>query len=312
MNLTKLFNSKYPIIGGAMANICTGKFAAVISNAGGLGTIAAGGLNKEKLHKEIKDYKEASDKPFAVNIVMLSRHVDDLAQVVIEEEVPVVITGAGNPSKYISAWKEAGIVVIPVVPNPTLAKRMEQLGVDAVIAEGNEAGGHVGEMTTMTLVPQVVAEVSIPVIAAGGIASGKQMFAAEILGASGVQVGTSLLVADECPIHDKYKEKVLKAKDTNIVVIGRINGYPNRVIKNKMTRHFIEMEKAGTDKEELELFTMGAGKRAVFDGDIDEGNLMAGLVVGQLKETKPAAQILDDLYADYEAVKEKARRGEFS
>ncbi len=311
MNLTKLFNTKYPIIAGGMANISTGKFAAAVSNAGGLGTIAAGGLNKEKLLKEIKDFKENSDKPFAVNVMLLSSHIEELAQVVVDEEVPVVITGAGNPGKLIEMWKAAGITVIPVIPNPTMAKRMEQLGADAVIAEGNEAGGHVGEMTTMTIIPQVLAEVSIPVIAAGGIASGKQMFAAEVLGASGVQIGTSFLVAEECPIHDNYKDKVLKAKDTNIVVIGRINGYPNRMIKNKMSRSFVEMEKEGRDAMELELYTLGAGKKAVHEGDVAEGSLMAGLVVGQLNEIKPVQQILDDLYSDYEEVKDKARRGEF-
>ena len=223
--------------------------------------------------------------------------VDEFAQVVIEEKVPVVTTGAGNPGKYVPAWKEAGIKVIPVVAAAVLAKHLEKSGVDAIIAEGTESGGHVGEMATMALVPQVVDAVNLPVIAAGGIADGRQLAAALALGACGVQVGTCLLVSEECPIHENYKQALLKAKDSDTIVTGRIGGTPVRVLKNQMTREYVRQEKAGADKMELEKFTLGSLRRAVFEGDTKTGSLMSGQVAGMLHEIRPAAQILEDLWA---------------
>lgn len=299
MDLKNIVDVKYPIIQGGMAHIATGEFAAAVSNAGGLGLIASGGNSIESFKEQIIKCRGLTDKPFGVNLMLMNYNVDEMAQIIADYEVPVITTGAGNPSKYIEMWKNKGSKVIPVVPNPTLALRMESLGVDAVIAEGTEAGGHVGEMTTMTLIPQVVERVKIPVIAAGGIASGRQMFAAEVLGAIGVQIGTMLLVADECPIHENYKDRIIKAKDTQISVIGRIGGVPVRLIKNSMSNEYIAREKEGWDKEQLELFTIGALKRAVKEGDVTNGSLMAGLVVNQVNEKKPLKEILEGLYNEY-------------
>lgn len=309
MDLRQIVDVKYPIIQGGMAHIATGEFAAAVSNAGGLGLIASGGNKIESFKQQIERCRELTDKPFGVNLMLMNYDVDEMAQIIADYEVPVVTTGAGNPSKYIEMWKNKGIKVIPVVPNPTLAARMESLGVDAVIAEGTEAGGHIGEMTTMTLIPQVVDRVKIPVIAAGGIASGRQMFAAEILGAIGIQVGTMLLVADECPIHENYKDRIIKAKDTQISVIGRIGGIPVRVIKNSMSNEYIQREKEGWDKEQLELFTIGALRKAVKEGDVNNGSLMAGLVVNQINEKKPLKDILEGLYNEYLEEKKKFYEG---
>ncbi len=300
MNLQNIFGTKYPIIQGGMANIATGEFAAAVSNAGGLGTIGTGGMRTiEEVRENIEICKSLTNKPFAVNIMLLNPNSDEVAELIVEYNVPIVTTGAGNPAKYIEKWKEHDIKVFPVVPVPSLAVRMERLGVDGVIAEGTEAGGHIGDITTMALVPQVCDVVSIPVIAAGGIADGRQMLAAKALGASGVQIGTSLLVAEECPIHENFKEKVRKAKSNNIVVTGRIGGIPVRAIKNKMTNEYIKREKEGWDKEQLEIFTLGGLKKAVYDGDIDNGSLMAGQVIGQVNEIKPVKDILSDLYNGY-------------
>ncbi|MDL2310667.1 nitronate monooxygenase [Peptostreptococcaceae bacterium OttesenSCG-928-C18] len=300
MNLQNILGIKYPIIQGGMANIATGEFAAAVSNAGGLGTIGTGGMrNIEEVRENIEICKKLTDKPFAVNIMLLNPNADEVAKLVAKYNVPVVTTGAGNPAKYIDKWKENGIKVFPVVPAPSLAVRMERLGVDGVIAEGTEAGGHIGDMTTMTLVPQVCDAVSIPVITAGGIADGRQMLAVKALGAEGVQIGTSLLVAEECPIHENFKEKVKKAKSSNIVVTGRIGGIPVRLIKNKMSNEYIKREKEGWKKEQLEIFTLGGLRKAVYDGDMDNGSLMAGQVVGQVNEIKPVKAILDDLYDGY-------------
>lgn len=308
MNLEKIIDVQYPIIQGGMANIATAEFAAAVSNVGALGTIGSGGVNAEGLKQAIERFRTLSDKPFAVNLMLMHPEAEQMAQIIADYEVPIVTTGAGNPGKYVDLWKQKGLKVIPVVPNPSLAKRMESYGVDAVIAEGTEAGGHIGEMTTMTLIPQVKAEVKIPVIAAGGIASGEQMLAAEVLGASGIQVGTCLLVAEECPIHENYKEALIKAKDTNITVTGRIGGTPVRLIRNQMSRNYITKEKAGWGKEELEVFTLGAMRRAVFQGDTKEGSMMAGLVVAQLKEILPLKTIIEDLYNGY--IQAKKRVGE--
>ena len=282
-----------------MANIATGEFAAAVSNAGGLGLIAAGGMKPEQLRENIDQARELTDKPFGVNIMLMHPQVDELMEIVIEKKVPVVTTGAGNPGKYVPALKEAGIKVMPVVASVALAQRMERLGVDAVIAEGTESGGHVGEMTTMALVPQVVDGVSIPVVAAGGIASGRQMLAAYALGACGVQVGTCLLVSEECPVHQNYKQAVLDASDSDTIVTGRIGGTPVRVLKNRMAREYVRQERAGATKEELEVYTLGSLRKAVFDGNVKEGSLMAGQVAGQLHEIRPAAVILEEMYTSF-------------
>ena len=299
MDIRDLIKTKYPIIQGGMANIATGEFAAAISNAGGLGLIAAGGMKPEQLRENIDRARELTDKPFGVNIMLMHPQVDELMEIVIEKKVPVVTTGAGNPGKYVPALKEAGIKVMPVVASVALAQRMERLGVDAVIAEGTESGGHVGEMTTMALVPQVVDGVSIPVVAAGGIASGRQMLAAYALGACGVQVGTCLLVSEECPVHQNYKQAVLDASDSDTIVTGRIGGTPVRVLKNRMAREYVRQERAGATKEELEVYTLGSLRKAVFDGNVKEGSLMAGQVAGQLHEIRPAAVILEEMYTSF-------------
>ena len=299
MDIRDIIKTKYPIIQGGMANIATGEFAAAISNAGGLGLIAAGGMKPEELRENIDRARQLTDQPFGVNIMLLHPQVDELMEIVIEKKVPVVTTGAGNPGKYISALKEAGVKVMPVVASVALAQRMERLGVDAVIAEGTESGGHVGEMTTMALVPQVVDGVSIPVVAAGGIASGRQMLAAYALGACGVQVGTCLLVSEECPVHQNYKQAVLGASDSDTIVTGRIGGTPVRVLKNRMAREYVRQERAGASKEELEIYTLGSLRKAVFDGNVKEGSLMAGQVAGQLHKIRPAAAILEELYTSF-------------
>ena len=299
MDIRDIIKTKYPIIQGGMANIATGEFAAAISNAGGLGLIAAGGMKSEQLRENIDRARELTDKPFGVNIMLMHPQVDELMEIVIEKKVPVVTTGAGNPGKYVPALKEAGIKVMPVVASVALAQRMERLGVDAVIAEGTESGGHVGEMTTMALVPQVVDGVSIPVVAAGGIASGRQMLAAYALGACGVQVGTCLLVSEECPVHQNYKQAVLDASDSDTIVTGRIGGTPVRVLKNRMAREYVRQERAGATKEELEVYTLGSLRKAVFDGNVKEGSLMAGQVAGQLHEIRPVAVILEEMYTSF-------------
>lgn len=296
MKLNEFLGIKYPIIQGGMANIATGEFAAAVSNAGGLGLIASGGMNAEQIREEIKICREKTDKPFGVNLMLMNPDVDNIAQMLKEETPEVITTGAGSPEKYIAMWKEAGCKVIPVVSGAILAKRMEKMGVDAVIAEGGESGGHVGEMTTMALVPSVVDSVSIPVIAAGGIADGRQMVAALALGAIGVQVGTCLLVSEECPIHQNYKEAIIKSKDNGTVVTGRSAGAPVRVLKNQMAREYIKLESQNVDRDELEKLTLGSLRKAVFDGDTKMGSLMAGQVSGQLKEIKPVAVILEELY----------------
>lgn len=295
IKLNELLGTEFPIIQGGMANIATGKFAAACSNAGALGVIATGGMKSaDELRKQIADYKELSDKPFGVNLMLMNPCVDELAQVIIDEKVPVVTTGAGNPGKYIAKWKEAGIKVIPVVAATVLARRLARAGVDALIAEGTESGGHVGEMTTMALVPQVVDAVDIPVIAAGGIADGRQFAAAMALGACGIQIGTCLLTSEECPIHDNYKQAILKAKDSDTIVTGRSVGGPVRVLKNKMAREYVRMEKQGATLEELELLTLGGLRRAVFNGDVENGSVMSGQVAGQLHEIRPLRTILED------------------
>lgn len=295
MKLNEILGIKYPFIQGGMANIATGEFAAAVTNAGGLGLIGAGGMNVEMLRENIHRCRELTDGLFGVNLMLMNPQAGEMAQLLIEENIKVVTTGAGSPEKYIKDWKEHGMYVIPVVSSSVMAKRMEMKGADAVIAEGTESGGHVGEMTTMALVPQVVDAVSIPVIAAGGIADGRQLAAAYALGAVGVQLGTCLLASEECPIHPAYKEAVLKAGDNATIVTGRIAGTPVRIIKNNMAREYVKQEKAGADKMELEKFTLGSLRRAVFEGDVKTGSLMAGQVVTQVNEIRTLREIFADL-----------------
>ena len=301
MKLNELLGIEFPIIQGGMANIATGAFAAAVSNAGALGLVASGGMDAEALRAEIRAAKANTGKPFGVNLMLMNPHIDALAKVVAEEGVQVVTTGAGNPGKYVPAWKEAGIKVFPVVAATALVRRLAPLGVDGFIAEGTESGGHVGELTTMALVPQVREMTDLPVIAAGGIASGRQLAAAFALGACGAQIGTCLLVSEECPIHINYKQALLKAKDSDTTVTGRSVGAPVRILKNQMSREYLAKERAGADKMELEHYTLGSLRRAVFDGATKTGSLMAGQVAGMLHEIRPLRAILEELYTDYQA-----------
>jgi len=297
MTLSNLTGTKYPIIQGGMANIATGEFAAAVSNAGGLGLVASGGMNAEALREQIRICKSKTDKPFGVNLMLMNPDVDNIAQMLVEEKVQFITTGAGNPGKYMAAWKEMGAKVFPVVASVALAKIMVRAGADAIIAEGGESGGHVGDMTTMTLLPQVVEAVNIPVIAAGGIASGKQMAAALMLGACGVQIGTCLLVSEECPIHENYKQTLIKSKDNSTTVTGRSQGAPVRIIKNEMAREYLKLEASGANRDELEKITLGGLRRAVNDGDMIRGSVMAGQVCGQLNAIRPVKEIMDELYS---------------
>lgn len=303
MKLCEMLNIKYPIIQGGMANIATGEFAACVSNAGGLGLIGAGGMTADILRENIRICKELTDKPFGVNLMLMNPDIDKMADVVVEEGVKIVTTGAGSPGVYMDKWKGAGIMVIPVVPSVALALRMERCGADAVIAEGTESGGHVGEMTTMALVPAVVDKVSIPVIAAGGIADGRGLLCAKALGAAGAQIGTVLLATKQCPIHENYKTEVIKAKDNGTVVTGRISGVPVRIIKNSMAREYIKREKEGASKEDLEMYTLGSLRRAVFDGDTKNGSLMAGQISCLVNEIKTVEEVLSSMYKEYEELK---------
>lgn len=296
MKLNEILGIKYPLIQGGMANIATGEFAAAVSNAGGLGLIGAAGMTPEALRENIHIAKEKTREKFGVNLMLMNPRVEEMAQIVVEEGIKYLTTGAGNPGKYMQKWKEAGIFVMPVVASVALARLMEKAGADAVIAEGTESGGHIGELTTMALVPQVVDAVNIPVIAAGGIADGRQLAAAYCLGAAGAQVGTCLLVSEECPVHKAYKEAVVKAKDIDTIVTGRIAGTPVRILKNKMAREYVKKEKAGADLMELEQYTLGSLRRAVVQGDVQTGSVMAGQVAGQLTEIRSVAQILEELH----------------
>ncbi len=302
MKLNELLGIEFPLIQGGMANIATGEFAAAVSNAGALGLIAGGGMNGETLRENIRRCKALTDKPFGVNLMLMSPFADEQARIVVEEQVQVVTTGAGVPSAHIPMWKEAGIKVFPVVSAGAYVKKLLKLGVDGFIAEGTESGGHVGEMTTMALVPQIVAMTDLPVIAAGGIASGGQLAAAYCLGACGAQIGTCLLATPECPIHENYKQAVIKAKDSDTIVTGRIGGTPVRVLKNQMSRTYVQQEKAGADKMELEKYTLGSLRRAVFDGDVKTGSLMCGQVAGMVTEIRPVRQVLEELVRDCDAV----------
>ena len=300
--ITELLGIQYPIIQGGMAWVAEHHLAAGVSEAGGLGLIGAASAPADWVRQQIREARKKTEKPFGVNIMLMSPFAAQVAELTAKERVAVVTTGAGNPGQYIPAWKAAGIKVIPVVAAAVLARRLERYGVDAVIAEGTESGGHVGEMTTMALVPQVIDAVSVPVVAAGGIASGRQMAAALALGACGVQVGTCLLASRECPIHENYKQAVLKAKDSDTVVTGRSVGGPVRCLKNRMTREYLALEKRGATLEELETVTLGGLRKAVLEGDMDAGSVMAGQVAGMLHEIRPLRQIFEELYGQGRAV----------
>jgi enoyl-[acyl-carrier protein] reductase II len=293
--ICKILNIKYPIVQGGMAWAATHELAQAVSNAGGLGIIAAGNAPKEVIREEIRKTRLKTDKPFGVNIMLMSPFSEDIIDLVCEEEVPVVTTGAGNPGKYMERLKSKGIKVIPVVPTVALAKRLERQGADALIVEGTEAGGHIGELTTMSLVPQIKDAVNIPIIAAGGIADGRGFLAALSLGAEGVQMGTRFVCSDECIAHNNYKEKMVKSKDRDAIVTGRSTGYPVRVIKNKFTREYLELEKKGISFEELEKLGAGRLRLAVIEGDMERGSVMAGQIVGMIRDVKPCKEIIENI-----------------
>jgi enoyl-[acyl-carrier protein] reductase II len=293
--ITELLGIEYPIIQGGMAWVATHELASAVSKAGGLGIIGAGGAPAEYVREQIRKVKEATDKPFGVNIMLMNPAADDIAQVVVDEGVKVVTTGAGNPSKYMEKWKAAGIKVIPVVASAGMAKMMERCGADAVVAEGMESGGHIGSLTTMALVPQVVDSVSIPVIAAGGIADGRGFAAAIMLGAEAVQIGTRFVVASECIVHDNYKNTLIKAKDIDSTVTGTSTGHPVRSIRNKMTKEYLRLEKEGAGLMELENLTLGSLRKAVVDGDVVNGTVMAGQVAGLVKKQQPCSEIIKEI-----------------
>lgn len=296
-NIRFLFDTKYPVIQGGMANIATAQLAVAVSNAGGLGLIGAGGNDAKWVKSEISKLRKLTNKPFGVNVMLMSPHAKEIAQLVIDEKVSVVTTGAGTPKPYIKAWKDAGITVIPVVATVRHAVKMEELGADAIVVEGTEAGGHVGEATLMSILPQVVDSVSIPVIAAGGIADSRGVLAAFALGAKGVQIGTVLLATDECPIHSNYKQLIVDSNDSATTVTGRSIGAPVRVIKNDMTNKYIELEKmCDVPRDEFEKLTLGSLGKAVIEGDVNSGSFMAGQIIGLIKEVRPVKEVLENMF----------------
>ena len=296
--LTQILGIEYPIIQGGMAWVAEYHLAAAVSEAGGLGLIGAASAPADWVREQVREAKKLTDKPFGVNIMLMSPYADEVAKVIVEEGVKVVTTGAGNPEKYMPMWKEAGVKVVPVVASVAHAKRMERCGADAVVAEGCEAGGHIGETTTMVLVPQIADAVSIPVIAAGGIADGRGMAAAFMLGAKGVQVGTHFVVADECQVHENYKNMIIKAKDIDTKVTGRTTGHPVRALRNQMTKEYLKKEAEGAPFEELELLTLGSLRKAVVEGDVKMGSVMAGQSAGLVKEKLSCAQIIQKLMTE--------------
>ena len=293
--ITKLLEIEYPVIQGGMAWVANAALAANVSKAGGIGFIGAANAPAEWVRREIRRAKEIIDKPIGVNVMLLSEHVDEVAQVVAEEGVKAVTTGAGNPAKYMKQWKEAGIRVIPVVASVAMARMMERAGADAIVAEGMESGGHIGEQTTMSLLPQVVDAVSVPVIGAGGIGDGRGMAAALMLGAEAVQLGTRFIVAKESTVSQAYKDRVIGAKDIDSVVTGRSTGHPVRSLRNTMTRQYLEMEKNNVSFEELEHLTLGALRKAVVDGDVAMGTVMAGQIAGMIKKEQTCAEIIQEI-----------------
>ena len=300
--ITELLGIEYPIIQGGMAWVAESHLAAAVSAAGGLGLIGGANAPAEVIRNYIREVKAVTDKPFGVNVMLMSPYADEVAKVIVEEGVKVVTTGAGNPEKYMEMWKAAGIKVIPVVASVALAKRMERYGADAVVAEGTESGGHIGEATTMTLVPQVVDAVSIPVIAAGGIGDGRGIAAAFMLGAEAVQMGTRFLVAKECTVHQNYKDRVLKAKDIDSTVTGRTHGHPVRSLRNQMTREYVKLENEGKSFEELEYLTLGTLRKAVQEGDVTNGTVMAGQIAGMVSKEQTCKEMIDEMMAQAETL----------
>lgn len=298
--ITQLLGIQYPIIQGGMAWVAEYHLAAAVSNAGGLGIIGAASAPPEVVRTQIQEAKKLTDQPIGVNVMLMNPNAPEVAKVVIEEGVPIVTTGAGNPGKFIPMWKEAGVKVVPVVASAAMAKMMERAGADAVVAEGMESGGHIGEQTTMTLVPQVADAVQIPVIAAGGIADARGFAAAMMLGAEAVQMGTRFVTAKESIVHPNYKERIFKAKDIDSEVTGRSTGHPIRVLRNQMSRDYLKMEKAGASLEELETLTLGSLRKAVMDGDIKGGSLMAGQIAGLIKQENTCQEIIDEIIGQAE------------
>ncbi len=303
--ITDLLGIEYPVIQGGMAWVATAELAAAVSNAGGLGLIAAGGAPADVVREQIKKARALTDKPFGVNVMMMSPFAEDIMNMLLEEKPAVVATGAGNPSKYIPALKEAGIKVIPVVASVAVAKKMEKAGADAIVAEGTEAGGHIGEITTMALVPQIAAAVELPVVAAGGIADSRGTLAAFALGAEGIQVGTRFICAEECLAHENYKNAVIDAKDRDAVVTGRSQKAPVRALKNKLTKEYERLEKEGASFEEIEALGVGGLRRAFEDGDVEMGSLMAGQSAAMVEKIEPCADIIRDLF---DGIAEKAEK----
>lgn len=293
--ITEMLGIEYPIIQGGMAWVAEHNLAAAVSEAGGLGLIGGASAPGEVVREEIRKTKELTKKPFGVNVMLMSPHADDVAKVVVEEGVKVVTTGAGNPAKYMKMWKEAGIIVIPVVASVALAKLMERGGADAVVAEGTESGGHIGEATTMTLVPQVVDAVSIPVVAAGGIADGRGIAAAFMLGAEAVQIGTRFVVSKESIVHENYKQRIIKAKDIDSAVTGRSHGHPVRCLRNQMTREYNRLEAEGKSFEELEYLTLGSLRKAVMEGDVTNGTVMAGQIAGMITKEQTCKEMIEEM-----------------
>lgn len=302
MSICQLLGIEYPIFQGAMARIATHKIAGPVSEAGGLGIIGGGGMSGDDLREEIRLVREFTDKPFGVNLMLQMPNCDELVDVIIEEKVPVVTTGAGSPARYIPALKAAGVKIIPVVASVRHAVKMESLGVDAVVAEGQEAGGHIGSTSTMALLPQVVDAVKIPVLGAGGVGDGRSVAAMYALGAQGIQVGTLFLMAEECSIPASYQQRIMDANDTDTIVTGRKAKDPVRSLSNTMLRKFAELEEANAPHEELEKLTVGSLSRAVYDGDMETGSAMAGEIAGLLKEVLPAKVLIERLFSEAEAV----------
>ena len=307
MAITKLLGIKYPVFQGGMAQIARHELASAVSNAGGLGIIASGGMSIEQIREEIVNCKKHTDKPFAVNLMLMMHNIDEIIDVVIEEGVGIVTTGAGTPRKYMQKLKEAGIKVIPVIPSVKAAKKMEELGCDAVVVEGMEAGGHVGESTTMALLPQVTSAVNIPVIAAGGIADGRGVAAAYCLGASGVQMGTVFLATEECPVSENYKNAIIEAVDTSTTLTGTKFGAPVRGIKNELTKRYHELEERSSTLMELEELTLGSLRKAAYEGDVENGSIMSGQIAGLVNEIRPVKDVIEGIFEEAQKVLEETK-----
>ena len=307
MTITKLLGIKYPVFQGAMAQIARHQLASAVSNAGGLGIIASGGMSPEQLREEIVNCKKYTDKPFAVNLMLVMHNINEIIDVIIDEGVGIVTTGAGTPRKYMPKLKEAGIKVIPVIPSVKAAKKMEELGCDAVVVEGMEAGGHVGESTTMALLPQVTSAVNIPVIAAGGIADGRGVAAAYCLGASGVQMGTVFLATEECPVSENYKNAIIEAVDTSTTLTGTKFGAPVRGIKNELTKRYHELEEKSSTLMELEELTLGSLRKAAYEGDVENGSIMSGQIAGLVNEIRPVKDVIEGIFEEAQKVLEETK-----